>query len=130
MKRSARHSQYIRAARPVGVLRRAVTLLALIAFGLQGYLVQTHIHGLPLSVVVANGQHSPSASSQKAPTGNSELKCPLCQDSIRAGNYLLPAAISALPPTLAVQAVLASAASLFASNAISHIWQSRGPPLA
>ena len=130
MRRSARHSQHIRAARPRGALRRALTLLALIAFGLQGYLVQTHIHGLPLSVVVASDQHTSSASSQKAPTDGGELKCPLCQDSVRAGNYLLPATISALPPTLAVKAILVNAASLFASKAISHIWQSRGPPLA
>ena len=130
MGRSARHSQHIRAARPRGALRRALTLFALIAFGLQSYLIQTHIHGLPLSIVAASDQHHSSASPQKSPTDNGELKCPLCQDSVRAGNYLLPAAISALPPTHAVKAILTNAASLSASKAISHIWQSRGPPVA
>jgi len=130
VRRSIRHSQHIRAARPRGALRRALTLLALIAFGLQGYLIQTHIHGLPLSVAAASDQHHSSASSQKAPTDSGELTCPLCQDSVRAGNYLLPATISALPPTLAVRAILVNAASLFASKTISHIWQSRAPPLA
>ena len=129
MGRSARHSQHI-AARPRGGLRLAVTLLALITFAFQSYLVQTHIHGLPHSVVAASDQHTSSATSQKAPIDRGELKCPLCQDSVRAGNYLLPAAISALPPTFAVKAILVDAASLSASKAISHIWQSRGPPLA
>ena len=133
MRRSVRkHRQIVAAAarRPYAGLRLAVTLLALITFGFQSYLVQTHIHGLPHSVVAASDQHASSASSQKAPIDRGELKCPLCQDSVRAGNYLLPAAISALPPTLVVKAILVNAASLSASKAISHIWQSRGPPLA
>ena len=132
MRRSIRkHRQIVAAAarRPYAGLRLAVTLLALVTFGFQSYLVQTHIHGLPLSVV-ASDQHASSASSQRAPIDRGELKCPLCQDSVRAGNYLLPAAISALPPTLVVGAILVNTTSPSASKAISHIWQSRGPPLA
>ena len=130
MRRSIRHSQHIRAARPRGALRRALTMFALVAFALQGYLIQTHIHGLSAFAVAASGQHTVSASSPKAPTDGDDLSCPLCQDSVRAGNYLVPAAVSALPPTLAVNAILFNAAALVASKAISHIWQSRGPPLA
>ena len=135
MRRSVRkHRQIVAAAarRPYAGLRLAVTLLALIAFGFQSYLVQTHIHGLPQLAASADGkQHvSPLSRNDKAPAQNGQANCPLCQDSLRAGSYVLPPIIATLPPTLVVTASLIAIVPSLAAKSVSHIWQSRGPPLA
>ena len=120
------------AHRPHTGLRLAITLLALIAFAFQSYLVQTHIHGLPQSVAAASSNQQVAQASQndKVPAKPDQTNCPLCQDSLRAGNYLLPPAIAALPPTLVVTAILIAIIPSLAAKSVSHTWQSRGPPNA
>lgn len=121
------------ARRPHAGLRHAVTLLALIAFVCQSYLIQTHIHGLPQSVVaMSDGKQyaSPLSQNDKSPTDSDQANCPLCQDSLRAGSYVLPPVIAALPPTLVVSAILMAVVPSLTTKSVSHIWQGRGPPRA
>ena len=134
MGRSARTHQQFRTAQPrFARLRLAVTLLALITFTVQGYLVQTHLHGLPQSVVaLSDGKQyaSPLSQNDKSPADNDQASCPLCQDSLRAGNYVLPPVIVAVPPTLVVAAILFAIVPSLAGRSVSHIWLGRGPPHA
>jgi len=114
-------------------LRRALTLLALLTFAVQGYLVQTHIHGLPLTVAAMQaGTQAVSAPAQpdKSPLDNDSANCPLCQEFLHAGNFLLPAAIAALPPMLAVFAIVPATAPILAAKSASHLWIGRAPPQA
>ena len=110
------------------VATRLVTLFALIVFAFQGYLVQTHIHGAPLSTPVQFS--APSATS--APAGQSDpynpASCPLCQEIVQAGAFVTPDIIT-LPLQLDWIVFLRPAA-LPDAITIAHSpgWQSRAPP--
>lgn len=114
-------------------LRMAVTLLSLIAFVFQSYLVQIHIHGLSRAPIVAADNSSTPASSHKPgkkPVDQDRVDCPLCQQGMRAGNFVMPAATLALPVTLAVSTVLIAAHITGIAHPVSHIWRGRAPPTA
>lgn len=111
--------------------RLGVTFFALLAFALQSYTAQTHIHkwtqpglagiaaALDLGVPIKNG---------KAPA-KQDQNCPLCQGIAHAGAFLTPSAVAALAPTLSVQIIAIALDTALALQAVSHSWQSRGPPV-
>jgi hypothetical protein len=111
--------------------RVAVTFLALLTFTLQNYIVQTHLHGLPQTMVASIGHQIISSSRQdQTPQDNDALNCPLCQEALHGGSFVLPAAIAALPPALAVSIVATIVAPLRAAKSASHSWLGRAPPHA
>ena len=121
------------APRPYAGFRLAVTLLALIAFTFQSYLVQTHIHGLPTTASAAadGGTHATSfQQGDKSPADGNEAKCLLCQEFLHAGAYVMPAAFVALPPMIAVTLVKLATVPRVAAKSPSHIWIGRAPPHA
>jgi hypothetical protein len=113
------------------IWRLGVTLFALLAFALQSYTTETHIHkpalpswagiaaALDLGVPVKNG---------KAPAKQDQQNCPLCQGVAHAGAFVSPATAAALAPTLSVQIIAAVLDAALSFNTLSHDWQSRGPP--
>jgi hypothetical protein len=112
-------------------LRPFLTLLTLLSFLAQGYLVQTHIHGLPTAF--ASERATPAASQQPVapvPDDNDQAACPLCQEFVQAGNYLTPAAIAVLPPAAVVQMIAVVAQPIIAVKPVSHSWRGRAPPHA
>jgi hypothetical protein len=103
-----------------------VLAFTLVAFAQAGYVVQTHIHGapgLPANSVVAQAGHS------KLPAPDDPAHCPLCQEYLLAGAYLIPPPI--ILPTPAAAAFEASSISRVLSfvAAVSHSWHGRAPPL-
>jgi hypothetical protein len=120
--------------KPFARARLAIALLALIAFTVQSYLVQTHIHNLPAAIAaIGDGAGQSVSSPQKGgqlPAQSDETKCPLCQDSLRAGTYLIPAVIIVLPPINVIAAPIVIVAQALANKSVSYIWRSRGPPHA
>ena len=116
---------------PLGGFRLAIALIALSTFICQSYLVQTHIHGLPLTVIVHSDTGSVLSSPQPGgPTDQDSANCLLCQEFLHAGNFVLPAAIAALPPMLVISAIVAVVAPILAVKPASHSWVGRAPPLA
>jgi hypothetical protein len=112
--------------------RLAITLLALCTFSVQSFVVQTHIHGLatlsaaaPVAGPVVKAPHDP-----KAPPDGDPASCQICQEFLHGGIYVLPSAIAALPPTLAVEQVVLLLVPQAASNQTSHSWMGRAPPQA
>ena len=109
-------------ARP-SVRRLAATWLLLLAFALQAYVTQTHLHAHAF-------QPAPRASAQaSSPEGGQDLACPLCQAVATAGVFLTPGVSAALPPT--VSAALLSHAPAQAGRVIGpagFAWRSRAPP--
>ena len=109
--------------------RRLVCLLVLLTFSVQGFLVQTHIHGLPHSAIAAATEQTVAPPDDgKAPAGHDN--CLLCQEFVHAGTFLMPAAAAVLPPAAAVSLVQLHAVSLVTARTVSHIWISRAPPRA
>jgi len=109
--------------------RLVVTLFALLAFTLQGYVTQTHIHLAPPS------QKSTSSDTQKNgpdryPLKSDPANCPICQEIAHAGQFVTPAAAALLPPSLAVSIVEIAAPIAVLARTASHTWRSRAPPQA
>jgi len=115
------------------MLRRLVTTFALLAFVLQGFATQTHIHYLAqgtsaqttaLANAVSNRDHNPRAPS------DDPLHCAFCQEFLLAGAFVAPAAIATPVPTEITTPVHAVETSFAMAEGRSHAWTSRGPPLA
>ena len=125
-----------------GSLRLLVAGFVLIAFAFQSYLTQTHIH-LPPPVGVAAAKLAsasdstsaakeiaahPGTPSDKAPSDDNPVKCPLCQAVGYAGHFVAPSAVATLLPAAAISILPLSIAILSPCESPSHIWQGRGPP--
>lgn len=112
--------------------RLGATLFVLLAFGLQSYTTQTHIHKPTLpgfAGIAAALDIDVPAKDGKAPA-KQDQNCPLCQAVAHAGVFVSPSSAAALLPTLSVQIIAVSLEIAIAFDAASHSWQSRGPPLA
>jgi hypothetical protein len=106
-----------------------LTLLTLTSFLAQGYLVQTHIHGLPQAFVADSGKQVASPAGT-LPGDEDQATCVLCQEFVQAGNYLTPAAIAVLPPSAVALVIAVDAVPLVAAKPTSHSWRGRAPPHA
>jgi hypothetical protein len=103
-----------------------VALLVLVTFSLQGFLIQTHIHALPMTAPVAGVSVSAPLDGKVLPDMD---KCLFCQEYTHAGAYLTPAAAAVLPPFAAVSLVAIFDTPLVAAVP-SHNWMGRAPPRA
>jgi hypothetical protein len=104
--------------------RFIIALVALFAFTLQTYVVQTHIH-IPGAETALTGNAS---TGHKTPTGDGSDDCPVCQAFALAGAFVTPAiVIFALALTYIEVAprfaLRATSGPLFVRN-----WRSRAPP--
>ena len=105
-----------------------VTLAVLLAFFLQGFAVQTHVHGVAdrPAVTKANSYHAPAPAPLKSPDTTDQ--CRLCQELVHAGNFITPSAL-AMPASQAfVLAVYSSLALAAPAPAAAFAWRSRAPP--
>jgi hypothetical protein len=110
-------------------MRLWLVLLMLLAFGLQSYVSQTHIHIAPDSLasaakVGANKQPLPD----KYPAGSDPANCPLCQEIAHTGQFITPSAAALLLPSIAVSIVTLAADTPAVAQSTSHTWRSRAPP--
>jgi hypothetical protein len=116
-------------------------MLMLVAFALQSYVTQTHIHFA--GHVVTGGFTFPDDNAKvgkalsppqdqsdhdKYPPSDDPANCPICQEILYAGHYVAPAALPVLPPSLAVSTIAIVTAVIPRILAPSHNWQGRGPP--
>jgi hypothetical protein len=111
------------------LLARLAILFALAAFLVQGLAVQIHIHGLsaqPTHLAGAAQLTAPSAPLSQDPYD--PANCPLCQEALHAGTYIVPAATEIFVFLKAV--ALAPAFTLAPSHAAEpqQGWRSRAPP--
>jgi hypothetical protein len=112
------------------LLSRLAILFALAVFLVQGIAVQIHIHGLPVPVglpgVAATSHLSAPGPASQDPYD--PANCPLCQEALHAGTYLIPAAAEFFILLNAV--ALAPRFVLSPRPGIEQQlgWQSRAPP--
>jgi hypothetical protein len=109
---------------------RSVAWFLLLAFTLQSYVTQTHIHGAAQGVggaaIVKLLSKAPAHGN--SPSENSSTDCPYCQAIVHAGAFFMP--VTPVPIPLAVWSERI-APSIMASNvdsASAHDWHSRAPP--
>jgi hypothetical protein len=107
--------------------RQYVTLFALLAFFLQSFAVQSHIHPLDTPATVAaavNNIPAPVKTIDPVDLGS----CRLCQELVHAGAFVAPSAF-AVPASQSAAAVIFAALPLLAGMlAPAFAWQSRAPP--
>lgn len=109
---------------------RVIVWIVLLAFTLQSFITQTHIHGLSggsgsAATVKVLASGSPPG---KAPKQDSPADCPFCQAITHAGAFSAPSAPSLILPVQLAE--IAAPPFLIAVTGIapSHPWQSRAPP--
>jgi hypothetical protein len=120
------HSDKLVAITRKPVALRLVTLFALLVFALQGYLVQTHIHGLPIAAQRTVHMSGPAGPGPVDPYN--PASCPLCQEILHTGVFVTPV-IASLP--LQLDWIVFVAATVAPDPVTVHRslnWQSRAPP--
>ncbi|HEY0281521.1 MAG TPA: hypothetical protein VGC27_02730 [Rhizomicrobium sp.] len=117
----------VSAAGRKGSWRSLVAFLVLVAFSLQGFLIQTHIHELPASAPVTGVSVSVPLGGKTLPDTDT---CLFCQEYVHAGAYLTSAAAAMLPPFAVVSLLAIFDAPLVAAPPLSHNWMGRAPPRA
>lgn len=108
-------------------MRRYVTLFALLAFFLQSFAVQSHIHPLdkPATASTAlQGVPAPVKKIDPVDLGS----CRLCQELIHAGAFVAPSAFAVPASQSAAAIVFATLPLLAGVVAPAFAWQSRAPP--
>jgi hypothetical protein len=103
---------------------RVIVSLLLLAFTLQSYITQTHIHSLtPASVSrILTGSHDP------APVDGNPVDCPFCQAVAHDGPFFLPAAPILLLSAIWVELTPSFLSARTDADAPAHAWHSRAPP--
>jgi hypothetical protein len=110
-----------------GAPRLAITLFALLAFTLQSYVTQIHIHGASWGTAAtldAGKAHQPG----KLPAGDDQNSCPICQVIAHSGQFITPSAVAVILPALVAFYVVIDKDTSSAARNISHSWNSRAPP--
>jgi hypothetical protein len=117
-----------------------VVLVTLLAFSVQTYLTQTHVHfaaedqtSLAQSQL-SLGDHNISSKTpvehkDRYPANDDPANCPLCQELIHAGHFVAPAAAALLLPAHLPSIVELTVQYAPFLHTITHIWRGRAPPL-
>jgi hypothetical protein len=117
-------------ARRADSVRRAATWLFALAFALQSFVTQIHIHhtsdgisGPAIAKVLAKApaQHSP-------PGENGTMDCPLCQAIAHAGVFFAPVTPLLPLPVAWVEFLTPAIQAKTAGDITTHDWRSRAPP--
>src|SRR5665213_3084480 len=79
-------------ATTIAPVRRLMLLAVVIAFSLQAYAVQTHLHGQPLQSAAAQLHQQGSVPAKPLPNDPLDpATCKLCQELIHSGATITPA---------------------------------------
>lgn len=127
----ARKRQITNISSTGATLRLLVTLCVMLAFGLQSYITQTHIHLAPDSFASASGISTNKHSQpDKFPANGDPANCPICQEILHNGQFVTPSAAVLLLPSVAVSIIKIVADIPATAQSASHAWRSRAPPQA
>ena len=110
---------------------RALTWVLVLAFGLQSYITQTHIHGAAslFDAPVAIGKIFGKAPAPATPGDRDDgSDCPLCQAIVHAGAFFAPVAITLFLPVSWIEPFVHVPVAGLSSGGTAYHWQSRAPP--
>ena len=135
MARPARTTSRVRGRAPRNNgARLAITFFALLAFTLQTYVTQTHIHSISQTSAAAASTLDGSVGHKrlpgKLPPSNDPANCPICQEILHTGFFVTPSIAALLLPTIVASTAPIVTDIMTIAPAHSHSWKSRAPPLA
>jgi hypothetical protein len=104
-------------------LRRLIVVTLLILFAISNIAVQSHVHGS----AAAFHKNGPSASNPSNPADNDTQSCPLCQEFLAGGSFVLPGAILVVLPAL-VGSIEMPVLVQRIGHPAAHDWRGRAPP--
>ena len=120
-------------ARP-GSARFALALVAGLAFFVQSFITQTHVHAAPVAgkATVSVAIHDGVVQKKRDPYPANEdpANCPLCQEVAHAGQYVSPAFALLVQPSERIAHVVPIPPTHATEFILSHAWRSRAPPAA
>lgn len=124
---AARSSPWI----SVASRRALLALTCLLAFALQSFVAQTHIHPLVLAPQSAVAAHVVSAPAPlKNKTSQDDLSCPACQAAALVGLGIGPTGLLLLLPGVSHMVAPLPEQARAIPQPPAHVWRSRGPPHA
>ncbi len=104
---------------------RWVTVFALLAFFIQGFAVQTHIHE---QAPVARTAALPVPAKAPLKSQDPVDQCRLCQELVHAGSFITPSTAATPAGLTYITAIFAVLAAPTSASATAFAWQSRAPP--
>jgi hypothetical protein len=108
---------------------RSVSWVLLLAFTLQSFVTETHIHTTAFPAGGVAMARSPALTNRHtAPVEDSTGACPFCQAVVHAGAFFAPASPLCPVPLLAAFHLAPVAVVGALVGVIAHDWQSRAPP--
>jgi hypothetical protein len=122
-----------------GFARWTITLFVFLAFAFQSYVTQTHIHfphqaavnifaaiekDAPLAKVNTPGKQNPD----KYPPADDPDNCPICQEVMHSGQFVMPDFVAMVLPSQPVSIVPLILDLPAIIETVSHAWQGRAPP--
>jgi hypothetical protein len=125
--------------RAPGFARWTITLFVFLAFSFQSYVTQTHIHfqGEAAVNIFASSEKFSSAATapgkqnpDKYPPADDPANCPICQEVMHSGAFVMPDFIALLLPSQPISIIPIVIALPTSIQAVSHRWQGRAPPHA
>jgi uncharacterized integral membrane protein len=108
-------------------IRQIIVVALLVIFAIANYAVQTHVHGNYLTGPLATSAKVLSDPGPAEPADNDLQHCPLCQEFLSGGSFLVPIGVIIVTPVLTGDAVFAMVARVY-GHLRSHSWRGRGPP--
>ncbi|HEY6579169.1 MAG TPA: hypothetical protein VIY09_07580 [Rhizomicrobium sp.] len=107
---------------------RLVTWVLLLAFTLQSFVTQTHIHWAPRASAGATiAKVLESTSGHRSPIENAAT-CPFCQAIVHAGAFFASAAPLLRLPVVWAECTIPRLIAAASRAPSAHNWQSRAPP--
>ena len=104
---------------------RIAIWLVIIAFTLQSFIAQTHIHDVAII-----SHEATSGSGGTAPVDSVPLDCPFCQAVAHGGTFFLPTIVLFLVAATWIASAEFGSGSHLAFAVAAHNWKSRAPPKA
>jgi hypothetical protein len=99
----------------------------LLAFLLQSFATQTHIHFLPDAPAAAKIAAADTPVKKNTPNNDNPDNCPLCQ-LLYGGQYVAPTNLIFFLPMVAVSTIEIALGVTPHYDAVSHSWRGRAPP--
>lgn len=109
---------------------RVLTLILALAFTLQSFVTQTHIHGIGPAAEPGIAKLLKGSPPNPSPLDSSDNSCAFCQAVAHSGAFFAPSAPVLLLPVSSTALALPPVVVSISGNAFAHSWQSRAPPKA
>ena len=109
---------------------RHVTWILVLAFSLQSYVTQTHIHVTPHTIgrVTVGKLLAGRPAHKKSPAEDGTDVCPFCQAVASASAFFAPTAPLVQPPALWAESIVLPLRAGAVGDTVAHNWHSRAPP--